>query len=103
MFIKKYYLKTKIKDFDICNKVHSTIGKRVGLNNIAFNTFNMSKTIDGADAPQLWRDGKKLEVISYCRNDVKMTNDIFLKIFHKEELKYEYRDKVKKMKIDFEY
>ncbi len=40
--------------------------------------FEPKEDVTGAYAPQLWREGKKLEVIDYCRSDVQITRDLFM-------------------------
>lgn len=40
-----------------------------------------NKSGDGADAPYMWQDGKKKEVIEYCKNDVKIETTLLNCIF----------------------
>jgi DEAD/DEAH box helicase domain-containing protein len=50
---------------------------RVSLNNISENTIMKVKTGNGANAPQLFQDGKWEELVDYCKNDVQLTKEVF--------------------------
>lgn len=39
---------------------------------------NMSKTEDGANAPVLWQQGKRQQVIDYCKTDVDILRNVHL-------------------------
>lgn len=57
---------------------NNVVGKfRVSLNNISENTIMKVKTGNGANAPQLFQDGKWEELVDYCRNDVQLTKEVF--------------------------
>jgi ATP-dependent helicase YprA (DUF1998 family) len=40
-------------------------------------TLGAHKTADGLQALQWWKQGKILEIITYCRQDVKITGDLY--------------------------
>jgi len=48
---------------------------------INFPDGDIQKTMNGVNAPYMWQDGKKDEVVEYCRNDVKVEKALFNKIF----------------------
>jgi DEAD/DEAH box helicase domain-containing protein len=56
--------------------------KYVKLNDLAKWTIGKEKTGDGALAPGMWAEHRYAEVIDYCRNDVKLTRQIYA--FYKE-------------------
>jgi 3'-5' exonuclease len=64
------------KHFDIINDITS---KKISLNDLArLYGFNV-KTGDGLQAIRLYNEGKFDEIMDYCKNDVILTEQIFLK------------------------
>lgn len=59
--------------------LHHRLGWRPSLQCLAMNNLGEGKGMDGALAPQLWRQGRKREVIAYCRKDVELTRRVWLK------------------------
>lgn len=82
-FIENYL---KGKSIDLCIDFREALGVRVGLNKVATATLGESKPMDGGLAPQNWRRGKCLEVITYCRGDVDMTDKLLRKAIAGEQL-----------------
>ena len=68
----------KPKTLDTLDYLKTITGKFVSLNELAQLNTNAEKTMSGADAPNLWRSGKKDEVREYCRNDVELLREIYL-------------------------
>lgn len=81
----------KGKTVDLCVDFHETLGARVGLKNVAVPTLGDHKEMDGGFAPQHWRNGKCMEVIEYCRGDVRRTMNLFLKAAAGEDLKVQLK------------
>ena len=75
------------KTVDLCLDFFSALGVRTGLESVSVPTLGDKKEMHGVYAPQLWRQGKCEEVISYCRGDVRRTLNLFLKANAGEELK----------------
>lgn len=63
------------------------------------------KTGTGELAPILWQNNKKNEVISYCKNDVKLTDALFRLIQQKGEIidPRQFNDKFKYYNPNFEF
>ncbi len=49
----------------------------VKLDDVAFETIGMRKTLDGATAPQYYQQGRIAEVIDYCLEDVRIERTLF--------------------------
>jgi hypothetical protein len=47
------------------------------LDRLARANFGKGKTGHGAEAPKLWQQGRRGEVIAYCLNDVRLTRDLY--------------------------
>lgn len=77
----------KNKTIDLMVDFREALGVRVSLANVAGPTLGEQKTMDGGFAPSEFRKGHCLEVIKYCRQDVNMTHQLFVKASKGEELK----------------
>ncbi len=63
---------------DIMEKISNRLGYRLSLDRLAEHTLGIKKSANGLQALQWYKEGKMEEIISYCRQDVKITRDIFL-------------------------
>jgi DEAD/DEAH box helicase domain-containing protein len=63
---------------DIMEVITNRLGYRLSLDRLAEHTLGVKKTANGLMALQWYKEGKMDEIISYCRQDVKITRDIFL-------------------------
>jgi len=67
----------KLANLDILEAVKNQLGFRLSLDRLASATLGAGKTADGLQALEWWRQGKILEIIKYCRQDVKITRDLY--------------------------
>ena len=63
---------------DILLKIHERLGYRLSLDHLATHTLGTGKSADGLMALKWWRQGKIKKIIQYCRQDVKVTRDLYL-------------------------
>jgi DEAD/DEAH box helicase domain-containing protein len=63
----------ELPNLDLMLDIKKAAGFRVGLNNACGATLGESKSGDGTDSVQWWREGKHNEVIEYCKQDVLLT------------------------------
>lgn len=90
--LNKYYPGelSHIKSVDILEDIRASLGRRIRLNIVAQATIGAKKSADGIQAVRWWREGKVDEVKKYCKQDVKVTKEIFEyalehgKLFYKE-------------------
>jgi DEAD/DEAH box helicase domain-containing protein len=66
-----------LKNLDILEDVKKYLGFRLSLAHLSTATLGESKSADGLQALQWWQEGRILEVIQYCRQDVKITRDLY--------------------------
>jgi DEAD/DEAH box helicase domain-containing protein len=66
-----------LKSLDILEDVQKYLGFRLSLAHLAQITLGANKTADGLQALQWWQEGRILEIIEYCRQDVKITRDLY--------------------------
>jgi DEAD/DEAH box helicase domain-containing protein len=64
--------------FDILEDLHGRLGYRLGLDHLARETLNESKSADGLQAVAWFRQGETEKLTEYCRHDVAITRDLFL-------------------------
>ncbi|MBU1195285.1 MAG: DEAD/DEAH box helicase [Proteobacteria bacterium] len=63
---------------DMIIKVHEYLGYRLSLDHLAQQTLGEKKTADGLMALEWWAQGEMDKIISYCKQDVKVTRDLYL-------------------------
>lgn len=62
---------------DILEEIHKQLGYRLSLDHLARVTLNSQKSADGLQALRWWKEGKIREIIDYCRQDVRVTWELF--------------------------
>ena len=67
----------KLPTLDILQEIHKQLGYRLSLDHLARVTLDSKKTADGLQALRWWQEGKLREIIDYCRQDVRITWEIF--------------------------
>lgn len=82
----------KGRTVDLCVDVKETLGVRTRLQAVAVPTLGDVKEMDGGFAPQHWRNGRCMEVIEYCRGDVRRTLNLFTLAASGQALKVQTKD-----------
>jgi len=102
--LNKYYVGDlfKIPQLDMLAKIHSSLGYRIKLDDVAAASIGVKKSAHGLLAVQWWREGKVQEVIDYCQQDVKVTKEVYE--FGKENGFILFDDRIgerRQVKVDF--
>ena len=63
---------------DILVKVYKRLGYRLSLDHLATQTLGCSKSADGLMALKWWEQGRIDKIIEYCKQDVRVTRDLYL-------------------------
>ena len=63
--------------FDMLEDIRQTTGRRFGLNDISQATLGIKKTANGLQALEWYKTGQIDKIIEYCRDDVKITKQVF--------------------------
>ncbi len=63
---------------DLLLAVQSRLGYRVSLDNLAGATLGTEKSASGLRALEWWKQGEIEKIIAYCRQDVRITRDLYL-------------------------
>jgi DEAD/DEAH box helicase domain-containing protein len=66
-----------LNTFDILEDIHQRLGFRLGLDHLAQETLKKGKSADGLQAVEWFKQGEMDKLISYCRQDVAATRDLF--------------------------
>jgi DEAD/DEAH box helicase domain-containing protein len=91
----------KVPSFDMLAAIYQSLGFRIKLDNIAKATLGVGKTGDGLDAVRLFAEGKIDDLVSYCLNDVKVTQELYEHGKQTGSLKYSDLSGPKQMFVDF--
>lgn len=67
----------QLPQLDMLEEVQRSLGHRLKLDTIASATLGISKSAHGLLAVQWWKEGRVQDVIDYCRQDVKVTKDVY--------------------------
>lgn len=92
--LNKYYSGdlTKIKSVDIMKDIKNSLGRRIKLDTIAEATLEKNKIGHGIEATIWWKNGEYEKVIKYCKEDVKITKEIYEYALKHDILKYKDKD-----------
>ncbi|MGE4552529.1 MAG: Zn-binding domain-containing protein, partial [Desulfovibrionaceae bacterium] len=67
----------RVPTLDLLASIHSRLGFRLKLDNLAQATLEVGKSADGLMALQWWKEGRMDLIESYCRQDVAVTRDLY--------------------------
>jgi len=100
--LNRYYAGdlTKIKSVDLLKEVRAVLGRRLKLQSIAEATLGRGKSADGLIAMDWWAKGMKDEVMKYCIEDVRVTNEIYEYAKKNGSLKYKDYEGNREIKLD---
>ena len=62
---------------DLLEEIHRQLGYRLSRDHLAKVTLGSKKSADGLQALRWWKQGKIREIIDYCRQDVRITWEIY--------------------------
>ncbi len=91
---------TQIKSLDILKEIKSSLGRSIKLDVIAEATLGVGKSGHGLQAIEWWANGEYEKVADYCKQDVKVTKEIY--DFAKENSFVKYKDlgQIKELPLD---
>ena len=91
---------TKIPSLDLLIEVQKVLGRRIRLQSLAEATLGKSKSGNGLEAMDWWREGKEDKVRKYCIDDVKITRELYDYALQHGKLKYKDLREIRDLKID---
>lgn len=66
-----------LPNLDLLTEIYKVLGRRVGLGHLGEVTLNRPKTADGLQSLQWYKEGRMDLIMEYCREDVRLTWDLF--------------------------
>jgi len=77
--LNKYYPGdlTHIKSIDLLEDIRLSLGRRLRLDDVAQATIGAKKSGHGLQAIKWWREGDIASIKKYCKQDVKITKELF--------------------------
>jgi DEAD/DEAH box helicase domain-containing protein len=69
---------SQIHTLDILEDIYNHLGFRLSLAHLAEVTLNSRKSADGLQALKWWQQGQIDKILEYCRQDVRITHELFL-------------------------
>jgi DEAD/DEAH box helicase domain-containing protein len=69
---------SRICTLDILEDVYNYLGYRLSLAHLAEVNLKSRKSADGLQALKWWQEGRIDEILKYCRQDVRITRDLYL-------------------------
>lgn len=100
--LNKYYPGdlTRIKSLDILKEIKNSLGRRIKLDSVAEGTLGKKKIGHGLEAITWWKNGEIEKVKKYCKEDVKITKEIYEYALKNGMLKYKDLSKNREIKLD---
>lgn len=100
--LNKYYPGdlTQIKSLDLLKEIKKSIGRRLKLDSIAEGTLGKKKTGHGLEAVAWWKAGEIEKIKKYCKEDVKITKELYDYALKNNSLKYKDMDKILEIQLD---
>ena len=66
-----------LTSLDMLADVHRRLGYRLSLQRLAVASLGAEKSADGLQALRWWQEGRMDEIVAYCREDVRLTRDLY--------------------------
>lgn len=100
--LNKYYPGdlTQIKSLDILKEIKNSLGRRLKLDSVAEATLGRKKIGHGLDAIIWWKNGEIERVKKYCKEDVKITKELYEYALKNKVLKYKDLGEIRDIKLD---
>lgn len=67
----------KLPTFDLMYDLEERLGFRPKLESVVVPTLGVGKSADGLQALEWWRQGEIDRIVEYCREDVRVTRDLY--------------------------
>lgn len=89
------------KTIDTLDYLKKSTGRLIKLDDLAKLNLNSRKIMNPIEAPKNWREGHKQDVRNYCRSDVELLRNIYLKGIEKKRLVYPDKSGLKEVSVEW--
>lgn len=88
--LNKYYPGdlSAVGSLDLMAEIKKVVGRSIRLDNIAEATIGTGKSGHGLQAIEWWKEGRIDKIEKYCRDDVKVTKEVYEYAVKNKKLKY---------------
>lgn len=88
--LDKYYPGelTAIGSLDLLKEIKKSLGRSLRLDNVAEATIGIGKSGHGLQAIEWWKAGEIDKIEKYCKDDVKVTKDVYEYALKHQKLKF---------------
>lgn len=88
--LNKYYPGdlSAVGSLDLMAEIKKVVGRSIRLDNIAEATIGTGKSGHGLQAIEWWKEGRIDKIEKYCRDDVKVTKEVYEYAVNNKKLKY---------------
>jgi DEAD/DEAH box helicase domain-containing protein len=94
----------KLPNLDILLSIKGALGRRVSLDHLAEATLGLRKSANGLEAVKWFREGNTEALERYCRDDVRITGDLYRYGLTNRHLLYRTKGmKLGKVKVDWTF
>jgi DEAD/DEAH box helicase domain-containing protein len=76
---------------DLMAHIQDRIHTRLSLSHLAQKNLGADKSADGLQSVQWWREGKRDQVVEYCKMDVKLTYELWRLGREKKQIVFEHK------------
>lgn len=100
--LNKYYSGdlSRVPVVDILEEIKNSLGKRLALDLVAAGTVGQGKIAHGLQAVAWWQAGKLDLIEEYCREDVRLTKEIYDYARAHNHLQYKVLNEIKSFPLD---
>ena len=81
-------------------EVQNSMGRRLKLDTVASATLGINKSGNGLDAIEWWSNGEIEKLIKYCKDDVRITRELYDYAVLNKLLKYRDNGVIKEAPLD---
>jgi len=100
--LNKYYSGDlqQIKSIDLMKEIKKSLGRRIGLDAVAFATLGKKKSANGMLSIGWWKRGEKQKVVDYCLDDVRITKELYDYAIKNGLVKFPDGKMIRELKLD---
>lgn len=91
----------ELNNLDLMVDAKNRLGFRLSLNHFAEHTLGLNKSGSGLDAARWFKEGRMDLIEKYCRDDVKITRDLYEFGRDRGYVKYMRKGKVSRLKVNW--
>lgn len=93
---------SEVSTLDMMTEIEKELDRRIKLDDVARATLGSTKSADGLQAVRWFREGKMDRIIDYCREDVRITSEVYRFGRDHGHIKVPRHDESLRVQVDWE-